>query len=152
MNKNEKSETITFDDAEMDIEAYKVNEAAILKTEAVSFTEQDIAFQKLKEFYDLNLLKLHHPEFEEDISKQIAEISNSKLDLPKLAREIKISNLNLVEAMEVINDSISKFKLSYNVQSEQKTYQDTITAKIKTSTIIIDGAKQKTYKVTFEKN
>ena len=150
MNNTEKSEAVSYDDTELDTEVFKINEAAL--TEATLFSEQDIAYQKLQEFYDLNLLKLHHPEFEEDISKQIAEISNSKLDLPKLVRAIKISNLKQHEAREVINDSVSKFKLSYSVQSEQKTYLDSITAKIKTSTIIIDGVKQKTFKVTFEKD
>ena len=152
MNKAEKSESITYDDAEMDIESLKENKAALLEAETISFTEKDIAFQKLQEFYDLNLLKLHHPEFEEDISKQIAEISNINIDLPKLIREVKISNHKQYEAIEVVNDSVSKLKLIYYVQSSQGTQRDTIVAVIKSKTTLIDGEEQNAYKVKFEKN
>lgn len=151
MNKAEKSEAVSNKEVEIDSDMFKVNEAAIIDAKATIFTEQDIAFQKLQEFYDLNLLKLHHPEFEEDISKQIAEISNSNLDLPKLARQVQISNLKQIEAMEFVDDSVSKLKLSYEVVSDQGIKKDTIIAILKSTITKIENREQKAYKVKFEK-
>ena len=153
MNNAEKKALDLEEESVLETETLNVNEAVDIKTEnAYLFTEQDIAYQKLQEFYDLNVLKQHHPEFEEDISKQIAELSNSELNLPRLTREIKINNLKQIETAEQLNDSILKLKLSYDLHSEQGTQKDSITAIIKTSTIIIEGKEQKSYKVTFEKN
>ncbi|NNK83533.1 MAG: hypothetical protein HKO92_10460 [Flavobacteriaceae bacterium] len=152
MNSSETKST-NIEKSAMEPKAVEVFEATDLKANDLEiFTEQDIAYQKLQEFYDLTILKQLHPEFEEDITKQLEELSSSELNLPRISREIKISNLKQIEASEKLNDSTSKLKLSYDIQSELGTQKDSIFALIKTSTITIEGQQQKAYRITFEKN
>ncbi|MDO5978079.1 hypothetical protein [Flavivirga spongiicola] len=118
------------------------------ETKNTGFSITTLAEQKLQEYYDLSLLQKHHPEFENDIKLQLNKLADTLLILPNTTREIIIKNVTKIDYQK-ITDSTSKLRLHYEVISDRGNTFDTISAIIKTKTIMVNNETITTRKLTF---
>lgn len=116
-----------------------------------SYTEVDIIHQKLQEYYDLSLLKQLHPEFEDELIKQIKSLSDNEAHLIEKTDSIKITNLEQIGSFYKESDSISRIKLRYEVVYDNTLVIDSISAIIKTRNVKIEDRNYSSTKIRFEK-
>ncbi|NMH87341.1 hypothetical protein [Flavivirga algicola] len=114
------------------------------------FNITTLARQKLQEYYDLSLLQKYHPEFENDIKIQLSKLSDTVPNIPNTSREIVIKNVSEIDNQK-LTDSTSKLQLRYEVISEQGSTFDTISAILKTKTVILNNNRVTTNKLTFKR-
>lgn len=148
--KSARPEALEMEEKANDNYSFEINKASPTINYDEFYT-QDFMGQKLQEFYDLSLLKQQHPEFQEDISKQLLGLSSAKAKIPKLSQEIRIENLHLLEKVEKSNDTVSKLKLSYDIVSELGKEKDTIVAVITIKKTNLEGKPFESIKLKFEK-
>jgi len=116
-----------------------------------NFNVTNLAQQKLQEYYDLSLLKEQYPEFENDIKLQLENLADSTLEISKNLNAISISNVIEISNQK-LSGSVSRIQLQYEVTTEKGTITDTISAIIKTKTIIINNENVATTKLKFMNN
>ncbi len=109
-----------------------------------------IATQKLHDYNDLLKLEKQHPELKTDITEQLQSLSETKI--VTIDTKYTIENIQQVGETETLSDSVQKIKLKYSLISKTETKEDSITAFIKTTTILLDGRNNTANKITFSKN
>lgn len=109
-----------------------------------------VVTQKLQEYSDLLKLKKQHPELNADILVQLQSLS--KTNIVAIDTKYTIENIQQIGEIETVSDSIQKIKLKYNLVSKTENKQDSITAFIKTTVIVLDGRNNMSNKITFAKN
>jgi len=124
-----------------------INEEVVTEKTAIFSTEKLIA-QKLTNYFELIKLKEKHPEFKDDI---IIQLKSTLKDSSRLEDKIEYDSIeNIREVASVaVSDSTQKIKLYYDVVLENGSYTDSINAFLESRTVIIEGNKKITKKVTF---
>jgi len=104
--------------------------------------------EKLKALYELLELKNKHPEFAESIEMQLQKYSSDTISL--IRTNISIKNIEIGDEIISLSDSLQKFKVYYNIESEEFTKKDSIYALITTMKLLIEGETKTSKKVRFE--
>lgn len=141
-----KSENTQFDleDISIDEENYSLDLSPI--------SYENLATQKLIDYFDLLRLKQEHPEFENDIILQLQGFSTDSLSIVQYEKIDSIKNIRQVGAVLKASDSIQKMRLYFDIVSGDKIKSDSILATISTKSVMIDDEMISTNKVTFRKN
>jgi len=132
---------------EMSQETYPIENVALEE----SFTFQYVTQQKLQDYYDLMVLLKQHPEFKEDITLQLKEISKEKITIPDYTQLIRIENLQQLGDIQQVSDSIQKIDLQFDIIDNTNIKKDTITALIITKKIQLDNTDVVATKIVFSK-
>jgi|GEM_PF-2346345 len=143
-----------------EIEAIEEELADATVSKSEPFEYATITEQKLQEYADLSILKHQHPEFAENIKQQMQDYYKDSLPWTT-ARDsllfdtdqdsINVQILSQVGATEIVNDSVKKLKITFNVGAAQRYKSDTITAIITTNNVVVDGRLTENTNVTFTK-
>ncbi len=94
--------------------------------------------QKLQDFYDLLALQSEHPEFNNEVSKQLKNFTNDSINKFKNDDFFIIKNIKQIGDVVFVNDSVQKLKLSYDKVSDKTKSTDTINAIITKKQIKVD--------------
>lgn len=139
----------------------KSNDAYLMDTEKIDAFEytkyntltdyESIASLKLEEYFDLLKLEKEHPSFKDDILLQINEYSNDSLLNYDISKIKSIQNIRQVGNTEQFSDSIKKIQLRFNLIMENKVIQDSIIAVINSKSILLDGKKTTSNKITLSR-
>ncbi len=132
---------------EMSPEAYPIENIALEE----SFTFQHLTQQKLQDYYDLVVLLRQHPEFKEDITSQLRELSKDEI-ITNHAQPIRIENVQQLGKSEQVSDSIQKINIQFDIIDENIIKKDTIIALIKTKKIQLDDTEVISTKIVFLQN
>jgi len=116
-----------------------------------SFAFQYVTQQKLQDYYDLMVLLKQYPEFKEDITLQLKEISKEKITIPDYTQLIRIENLQQLGDIQQVSDSIQKIDLQFDIIDNTNIKKDTITAQIITKKIQLDNTEVVSTKIVFSK-
>lgn len=138
------SESMKSESVDMEFEATEAMEDVI----GNEFnTLEKLGSQKIIEYFDLIKLKQKHPEFESDINTQLQSFTDtSNLNYPD---GFTISNIKQIGETNVISDSITNFKLGYDVISETKSFKDSLLVEIKSKVVYIKDKREVSQKVRF---
>jgi len=135
----------------------KQEDAAVLASAPISIENKEFAYQKLtsqklQDYYDLLLLQNQHPEFQNEIKEQLQELSTHKILIAKSIQSIRIQNVQQLEDVIKISDSLQRIKFSYDISTGDSIKTDTITAIIKTNRLDLDGTEVIATKIKFTTN
>jgi len=108
--------------------------------------------QKLQDFYDLLALQSEHPEFNNEVSKQLKNFTNDAINKFKNDDFFIIKNIKQIGDVVFVNDSVQKIKLSYDKVSDKTKSTDTINAIITKKQIKVDDKTLISNKIQFSKN
>ena len=111
-----------------------------------------MAAQKLQDYADLLVLKMKHPEFLEEISSRLKNLSSDKLMDITITESIRIENVKVVDAVEYVSDTIQKMRFSYTIVSGTTKLKDTVTATIQSKKLKFSDEEVVSYKLSFEAN
>lgn len=117
-----------------------------------SFSNEDLATQKLQDYLDLVVLRNEHPAFEADILSQLQSLSNDETPLMQAFPGVVYENIRLKKVMDTSEDSIQRIEFYVDVISEGSIKTDSITAVITKQRIELDDEVFINSKVRFEKN
>ncbi len=134
------------DTTEASPEVYPIENISLEK----SFTYLHLTQQKLQDYYDLVVLLKQHPEFKDDITSQLRELSKSEIT-PNYMQQVRIENVQQLGKSEQISDSIQKINIQFDIVGKNNTKIDTTTAIIKTKKIIVDNKDVVSTKIVFIK-
>ncbi len=129
-----------------------VLESAAFEDAKETFTYQHQTEQKLQDYYDLLVLQQQHPEFIEDITAQLQELSKDVIAIPDATQNIIIKNVQQIEEILQLSDSTQKIKLRFDIIAGNSITRDSITATISTKKIRLDNEELIATKVLFSKN
>ena len=150
-NKVKNSEMISDIEADdMPVEAIETIDNFEFITE--SSIDQTLINEKLQDFYDLLALQNEHPEFTNEVIKQLKNYSTDSISDFNSETSVIIKNIRSVGNPEIINDSLKKLKLVYDKISDNKKTTDSIFALIAMKTITLDGEAFLSQKVRFSKD
>ncbi|MCF6348758.1 MAG: hypothetical protein L3J20_10735 [Flavobacteriaceae bacterium] len=141
---------VPIESVEMD-KTETVLESAAIEDAKEMFTYQHLTEQKLQDYYDLLVLQQQHPEFVEDITTQLHELSNDSIIISDLIQKVNIENVQQIGEIQQISDSIQKIKLRFDIIANNSVKKDSITAIIKTKKISLDNEELISTKVVFTK-
>jgi len=125
------------------------DEPMIANTEV--FTYQHLIEQKLQDYYDLLALKSQHPEFIEDITLQLEELSEGEISITNNRQKVLIKNVKQIGISEQVSDSIQKITIQFDILNDSISKTDSISAIIKTKKIILEDTKVVSTKIIFSK-
>ena len=108
--------------------------------------------EKLQDFYDLMALQNEHPEFMEEVSKQLKVYTNDSISNYKANDFTIIKNIKQLGRIVIVNDSVKKIKLSYEKSENNIKRIDTIYAIITNKSVTVDNEVLISNKVRFSKN
>ena len=149
---NNKKEVPTEAIESVDMEKTEtVFESAALEDKKEAFSYQYLTEQKLQDYYDLLVLQQQHPEFKEDITAQLQELSNDVTAIPDSTQKITIKNVQQMGATLKISDSVQKIRLLFDIVTESTNKRDSITAIVSTKKVYLDQQEVISTKVVFEK-
>ena len=128
-NKVKNSEMIS--DIEMDdMEVEAIETVDNFKYSTESGIDQTLINEKLQDFYDLLALQNEHPEFTNEVIKQLKNYSTDSISDFNSETSVIIKNIRPIGDAEIINDSLKKLKLVYDKISDNKKTTDSIFALI----------------------
>ncbi len=146
-NQAYKSEVPANEDlSEMD----KVGEATEVETKVI-LNYKVLAEQKLNDYADLLRLQQQHPEFEEEIAKQLMQLSKDSIIPFSETKKIVISELQQIGEVQDISDSVQQVTFSIQVETDTSVLRDTLNAIFTTRQVQLDDTEHTTVKVSFEK-
>lgn len=114
-----------------------------------SFTNKDMAQQKLQDYFDLLVLQNTHPEFKNTITKQLEDYAATKQHYITDTTPVFIKNVTYIKTPKLISDSVTQFHLKFDKVSKHNIVVDSIIAQITTKIIVIDYDSVKTNKIKF---
>jgi len=123
----------------------------VSELETVPNISTELIHQKLQDFYDLVALQNEHPEFNDEVGKQLKHYI--KDDISNYTKEdfAVIKNIRQIGQTKFVNDSIRKIKLSYNKVSGTAKSTDTIYAIITNKKVNLDNEVLISSKIQFSK-
>jgi hypothetical protein len=124
---------------------------AISEVKKEEFLYQQLTNQKLQDYFDLLLLQKNHPEFKNDIIKQLQDISDEQRTISATANNIKIQNIKQIGMPQKLSESVQKLTLSFDIVIGKTRQKDTIFAMINAKKISLDGKEFVSTKVFFSK-
>lgn len=113
---------------------------------------EKLSIQKLSIYHDLLKLKQQHPEFKDDILIQLKELSKDSILKNNYTSNFTIKNIHQIGKEIIINDSIKKIQLTYQITSKFIKKNDSIYAYIYTKTIFLNAQKKVSNKIKFSKS
>ncbi len=125
------------------------DEALMVETEV--FTYQHLIEQKLQDYYDLLALKNRHPEFIEDITLQLNELSKGEIYVANNIQKVRIENVQQIGTSEQVSDSIQKITIQFDIFNDSITKTDSISAIIKNKKMILEDTEVVSTKIIFSK-
>lgn len=143
-NQGEKSDSLkNFDLLEEEVTAtsYEVIPEA--------FEYQSLTIQKLQDYFDLLVLQQQHPEFKNEIHKQLVALSSDSTKIPLNTAKISIEEVQQIGVPEKISDSVQLLTVSFNVVTPSTTIKDTLVAKIVSKKVMVEGTEVTTTKLQF---
>lgn len=146
-------ETKTMKNADTHNKIVTLDEEEIIADfEADSQINAQLITQKLQDFYDLIALNNKHPEFADDVTKQLKNYTSGPIDNFTVDDIVLIKNIKQLGNIISVNDSTQKIKLTYKKVTKSIKAADTIYAIISNKTIMIDGKNLVSNKIQFSKN
>ncbi|WP_299115471.1 hypothetical protein [uncultured Winogradskyella sp.] len=107
--------------------------------------------QKLQDFYDLVALQNEHPEFNNEVIKQLKNYTNDSIN-NFIAKDFTIiKNIKRLGNIIIVNDSVQRIKLSYDKVSNSTKKTDTIYAIITNKKVKLDNETLISNKIQFSK-
>ncbi|BAO74838.1 hypothetical protein WPG_0608 [Winogradskyella sp. PG-2] len=146
-NRSVKSSEEAYEVATEELDAEDIDDYEI----APSFNAPLVS-QKLQDFYDLLALQNQHPEFTNEVVKQLKSYTNDNINSFKVNEAIIINNIKQLGEMIRVNDSTQKIKLEYSKMVNNLITVDTIYAILTTKAIMIDNETLVSNKVHFSKD
>jgi len=134
-----------------EIEAIEEELANATVSESEPFEYATITEQKLQDYFDLLIIKNKHPEFSEAINTQLKSFARDSLLFDTDQDSVDVKSLSQVGAAEIVNDSVKRLKIAFNVGAAQRFQSKTVTAIITTNTVVVDGKLTENTNVTFTK-
>ena len=116
-----------------------------------TFEYQQLTTQKLQDYFDLLVLQRQHPEFKEDITTQLKELSKDSIKISETVQQITITNVQQIGAVKHLSDSLQKIVMRFDMISGNAVKSDSITALISTKKIHLDNREVTATKVLFSK-
>ncbi len=113
---------------------------------------EKLSIQKLAIYFDLLKLKKEHPEFKNDILIQLKELSKGSILKNNFTSNFTIKNIHQIGDEIIINDSIKKIQLTYQITSKSIKKNDSIYAYIYTKNIFLNAQKKVSNKIKFSKS
>ena len=117
-----------------------------------SFSQEDLAKQKLQDYLDLIVLRNEHPAFESDIKAQLLGLTVNDTPLLSNDQSVIYENIRLKNIVATSEDKEQKIAFYVDVISEGNRTTDSITAILIKQRIDINGEEFINTKVRFEKN
>ena len=132
------------------------NETTILESTAmedmsVTFQYQQITTQKLQDYFDLSVLQQQHPEFKEEITTQLQELSKDNLIIADSTRQVIVENVQQLSEIQRVSDSVQRIKIRFDIRTNDNVKNDSITAIITTKKIRLDDKEVISTKILFER-
>ncbi|TMM55898.1 hypothetical protein FEE95_14715 [Maribacter algarum] len=112
------------------------------------FTLENLVSERLKNYFELLKLKNEHPEFQEDILKQLKDFSKEGF-IKTDSSNFSVENIRTVGETVVLSDSLKSMRLYYDSVSTNGIETDSIDALIMTKIILLDGIETKSTKISF---
>jgi len=134
------------------LETEAVGTSEIKAVKGIEFSSLQLAEAKLNEYFELILLRQKHPEFGEDISAQIKNLSKQDLSLADSATVRSIENIRQKGEIAEVSDSLQKIQFYFDLVTENGTHVDSIVAVIRSQKVMVEQQHVIATKVTFEKN
>ncbi len=132
------------------------NKTTILESTAIEdmsgvFQYQQITTQKLQDYFDLSILQQQHPEFKEEITTQLQELSKDILIIADSTQQVIIENVQQLSEIQRVSDSVQKIKIRFDIRTNNSVKNDSITAIITTKKIRLDDKEVISTKILFER-
>ena len=102
------------------------------------FDYEYLAEQKLQELADLQMLRVNHPEFQNDLREQVLKLGDT-LEIQGFGETVKVDILKQLSQGNVQSDSSSYSEYAISLSTPDTTVRDTIYVLFKTRDIQIDG-------------
>lgn len=90
----------------------------------------DFSTQKLNEYVELIQLKQQHPEFESDINAQLLSFTKDNELIFNYDNGFTISNIEQIGKPERASDSVEIFTLKFTVETNSRTFKDSILTRV----------------------
>lgn len=111
---------------------------------------ENLASQKLVDYFDLLRLQQEYPEFTEDIQLQLKKYTLDSTFHKNYQHIKSIENIRQIGDIVQVSDSVRQIKLHFDLLIDKTTITDSILAKILFKKIIIENSSTKSYKVQFQ--
>jgi len=136
---------------EMEQNETTVLESTAMEDMSAEFQYQQITTQKLQDYFDLSVLQQQHPEFKEEITTQLQELSKDILIIEYSTQQAIIENVQQLNEIQRVSDSVQKIKIRFDIRTNDSVKSDSITAIIITKKIRLDDEEVTSTKVLFER-
>ncbi len=144
--KNETPNKLEVADTDYEV----VEESKVVEISEIDNYER-LSIEKLTEYFDLIKLREQHPDFSEDIEKQLKNYASENLINFELKDDFSIENIHQIGEMLKISDTLNKVQLEFNAVSNFIQIEDSVFAYITSKIIVVDGKELKSNKVSFAK-
>ena len=126
-------------------------EASIADIDGANYnlTLEQLASNKLYEYFELLQLKQQHPEFKETISSQLKRFSPKNNLSTKYTGAIEIITITSLGEIQKVTDSTQVMKVYYEAKQDGITIQDSINSFFISKSITIENQEINSTKVEF---
>ena len=135
-----------------DMEAAEIELPGLMNEKVMSFINEELIGQKLNEFYDLLTLQQEHPDFNDEVKKQLQNYTSDPISNFGSDNTGTIDNIRPLGKLTKLSDDAYKLKFAYDKMVNNTKVSDTIYAIINTKTIVIDGTPMVSNKIRFTKD
>ena len=126
-------------------------ESTAMEDMSGAFQYQQITTQKLQDYFDLSALQQQHPEFKEEITAQLQELSKDILIIADSTQQVIIENVQQLSEIKRVSDSVQRIKIRFDIRTNDNVKSDSITALITTKKIRLDDKEVISTKILFER-
>lgn len=120
-----------------------------INLEARVITLEELASQKLKEYFEVLQLQKKYVAFHDGEQKQISQFSKELLMEIDPLITTSIENIYQIKEVEKISDSVQKLQLEYSIITGGNKKTDSVYALITSKNIKIEGVTTRSIKIRF---